>query len=102
MQKIWPLLLLLRLEPKIPVLLLFGAVLDACLVAIAETLDTTTGINQFLLTGIKRVAVGAYFDAERAAQRGAGFKGVPAAAGYCYRCILWMDISFHSTTLSKN
>lgn len=93
---------MLRLEPKVPVLLLFGAVLHARFVAIAEALDTTTGINQLLLTGIKWVAVGTYFDAERAAQRGAGLKGVPAAAGYCYRCILWMDISFHSTTLSKN
>jgi hypothetical protein len=66
--------------------------LDAVLAL--EALDAPRGIDQPLLSSVKRVAARAYLDV-KLAERRAGFEGVSARAGHHAAAILWMNSGFH-------
>lgn len=70
---------------------LFGSV------ASAELVDLASGIHDFLLTGVERVAGGADFDTEVASSCGACFEGITAAAGDGDLFVLWVYFRFHGS-----
>ena len=61
---------------------------------LVETIDTSTGVNQLLLAGIERVALGANFHTD-VLLSGAGGKGVTAGAADGGLLILGMDAFSH-------
>ena len=73
-------------------------ILDA--VTLLETIDTTAGVNQLLLAGIERVALGADFNAQLLLGR-ARHEGVAANAGNVHLLILRMDAFLHDFHLSS-
>ena len=62
--------------------------------ALVETIDTSTGVNQLLLAGIERVALGADLNSDLLLG-GAGGKGVTAGAANCGLFVLRMDAFSH-------
>ena len=72
---------------------------DTAAETLGETVDTTTGINNFLLAGIERVACAAHVYVEAFAQSRPGFKGVTATAINSNFSVIWMNISFHDQCL---
>ena len=67
-----------------------GGLLDIRVLA-AETLDPTPGVEDLLLAGIERVAVGADFQMDVLAQRRAGLDHVATAARGFDGAVLRMD-----------
>jgi hypothetical protein len=68
-------------------------------VTLAELIDLTGGVDDFLLAGIKRMAVRADFHMQILADSGAGFESVAAAADHVDFSILRMDVRFHVLSL---
>ena len=66
--------------------------LDA--VALLEAIDTAAGVNQLLLAGVERVALGADFNAQLLLG-GTGDESVAADAGHGNLLILRMDAFLH-------
>ena len=69
----------------------------ACLLqakTLVETINTSTGVNQLLLAGIERVALGADFNTDLLLG-GAGGEGVAASATDGGLLVLRMDAFFH-------
>lgn len=64
-------------------------------VTLAEFIDLSGGVHDFLLTGIKRVAVRADFHMQILADSGAGLEGMAATADHVNFSVLWVDIRFH-------
>ena len=62
--------------------------------ALVETIDTSTGVNQLLLAGIERVALGADLNSD-ILLGGAGGKGVATSATNCGLFVLRMDAFSH-------
>ena len=62
--------------------------------ALVETVNTSTGVNQLLLAGIERVALGANFNLD-ILLGGAGGKGVTAGATDGSLLVLRMDAFSH-------
>ena len=76
------------------VLLLFSA--DTAAETLGELVDTTTGINDFLLASVERVAFAAHVYMEFAfAHSRSSYEFVTAAAGNSYRNVIWMNFWFH-------
>ena len=59
-----------------------------------ESLYATRRVNEFLLSGEKRMAIGADFHVE-VAHRGTGFKRITADARNDCSLIRWMNSGFH-------
>jgi hypothetical protein len=66
-------------------------------VLLAKFIDAATGVDDFLLTGIERVAIRTNLDLQIVADGGAGFERIPAGAGDVDRLIFGMDFGFHGT-----
>lgn len=66
---------------------------------LAEFLYPSGGVNDFLLTGIERVADRAYFYMQGLAHCGAGLERVAATASYGDFLIIWMNFCFHGSVL---
>lgn len=67
---------------------------------LVEAIDTTTGINNFLLTSVERVASGAHVQVHSAWLSGFSVDYVAAGTG-CYQLsIFWVNTFFHWTPLS--
>jgi hypothetical protein len=64
-------------------------------VTAAEFINLTGGIDNFLLTRIERMAVGADFNLHIFFRCGAGFERVAAAARYIEFFIRWVEFRFH-------
>ena len=65
-------------------------------VLLLEALDAARGIDQLLLAGKERVAIGADFDADHFAfERGAGLKRIAAGAMHLHGMVIGMDSFFH-------
>ena len=62
--------------------------------SLVETVDTSTGINQLLLAGIERVALGADFDSDLLLG-GASGKYVATSAADCGLLVVRMDAFSH-------
>jgi len=62
--------------------------------SLVETVDTSTGINQLLLAGIERVALGADFNSD-ILLGGASGKGVATSTANCSLFVLRMDAFSH-------
>ena len=72
---------------------------DTAAEALLEAVDTTSGIHNLLLTGIERVALGAYVQLQILAERGPCLEDVTAAAGGGNVVILRMNTFFHGEPL---
>jgi hypothetical protein len=72
---------------------------DAAAETLGETVDTATGINDFLLARVERVAFAAHVYVEIFTQRGAGFETVTATAINSHFNVIWMNICFHDLCL---
>jgi hypothetical protein len=66
-------------------------------VFLAELVDAATGVYDFLLAGIERMAVRTDFDSQVLTDGGSGQKGVPASAGDRDLFVIRMDASFHKS-----
>tara|TARA_B100000287_G_scaffold103129_2_gene95363 strand:- start:593 stop:937 length:345 start_codon:yes stop_codon:yes gene_type:complete len=89
---------------KNPLLAGFSAFGLSLLLEAAETLveaiDTTTSINNFLLTSVERVASGAHVQVHSAWLSGFSVDYVAAGTG-CYQLsVFWVNTFFHWTPLS--
>ena len=62
--------------------------------ALVETINTSTGVNQLLLAGIERVALGANFNTDILLGRASG-KSVTAGATDSGLLVVRMDAFFH-------
>ena len=71
---------------------LFVSILDA--VTLLKAIDTAAGVNELLLAGVVRVALGADFNAQLLLG-GTGDEGVAADAGHGNLLILRMDAFLH-------
>ena len=80
----------------LPARLLASAELAETLV---EAFDTAAGIHHLLSASVEWVALGTYFNAQRLAQRRAGFNFVTATAGNFDFFVVWMDILLHLSFL---
>jgi hypothetical protein len=67
-----------------------------------ELIDPAAGIENLLLAGVERMAGGADFNVQFAAQRGSGRELVSATANDLYVAVLGMDSLFHLRTLFRN
>lgn len=65
-------------------------------VFLAKLVDTPRGINNFLLSRIKRVTLGAHINVKVISECGARFKFCTATANYRNLLVLWMNIRFHT------
>jgi len=61
----------------------------------AELVYPATGIQNFLLTRIKRMTRRAHFYSERVTECGAGRKFVAATTGYFKFTVVGVNLSFH-------
>jgi hypothetical protein len=68
-------------------------------VLLAELLDPTRGIDNFLLAGEKRVTRRTHFHLEIFAQCGAGLEGIPATAGNRDFLVVGVNLVFHGIVL---
>lgn len=65
-------------------------------VFLVEFLNATSGIHDFLCSGVERMAFRTNFNVHgRLAKRGLSLERVATAAGHCEFVILWMCVSFH-------
>src|ERR1700736_3527807 len=64
-------------------------------ILLAEFIDATAGIHNFLLAGIERMAIGANFDLQILANGRASLEMVAAGASDFDDFIFWMDAGFH-------
>lgn len=65
-------------------------------VFLVEFLNATSGIHDFLCSGVERVAFRANFNVHGwLAKCGLSLESVATAAGYCEFVILWMCVGFH-------
>ena len=62
--------------------------------SLVETINTSTSVNQLLLAGIERVALGADFNLD-VLLSGTGSKHVATSAADCRLTVLGMDAFFH-------
>ncbi len=62
--------------------------------ALVETVDTSTGVNQLLLAGIERVALGADFNPD-VLLGGAGRKDIATGTANCGLFVFGMDTFLH-------
>ena len=69
-------------------------------VALLEAIDTAAGVNQLLLAGEERVALGADFNAQLLLGR-ARLEGIAADAGHGRLLILRMDAFLHDFHLFR-
>ena len=65
----------------------------------AELVNTTGGVHDFLLTRVKRMALGADFDVQGPAVCRSGLEGVSTAAGDLDFRVGWMNVFFHKNVL---
>jgi hypothetical protein len=70
----------------------------AAAVTLTELVDPSTTVDDFLLAGVKRVAIGANLDLEIAGSRGSGSELIPAAAGHFGIAVVWVNLCFHGGT----
>lgn len=80
-------------ETVVFVWLLFAFGVQLC-VFFLELFDTAGGVNQFLLTGEKRVACGADFHSH-IAHGASHLEPVATCAGHCTERVFRMNLSFH-------
>ena len=78
----------------------YGLKLLACRTAaprktLFETVNTSTGINNFLLTRVKRVTLGTYVEGNFFSHRRASFNDISATAGGGHIAILRLNILLH-------
>src|SRR5216683_7223088 len=66
-----------------------------CRILLAEFIDATAGIHNFLLAGVERMAIGANFDLQILANGRARLEMVAAGASDRDDFIFWMDAGFH-------
>lgn len=60
-----------------------------------EFVDSSSGVDYPLFTGIERVACGAYLDLKILTQYGPGFEGIAATTSDCDLFVFWMNVWFH-------
>src|SRR5271166_534086 len=72
---------------------------NGCGVPLAELVDATAGIHNFLFAGVERMAIGTNFDLQILADRRARLEFVPASAGDCNFFIVWVNAGFHQDNL---
>src|SRR5882672_12602763 len=80
----------LRLRGK-----LAGLGFRRCRILLAELIDATAGIHNFLLAGIERMAVGANLDLQILADGRASLEMVAAGTSDRDDFVFWMDAGFH-------
>jgi hypothetical protein len=69
---------------------------DTAAKALGEFVDTATGVNNFLLTGVERVAFTAHVYVEIAFAHGrSSNEFVTTAAANSYWNVIWMNFWFH-------
>jgi hypothetical protein len=82
---------------------IYGVVLTPKILAntvfFAELIDASAGIDDLLLTGIKRVARGAHFNAEILAEGRACGELVATTTGDFKVVVIGMDVGFHFLAL---
>src|SRR5882672_7755588 len=66
-----------------------------CRILLAELIDATAGIHNFLLAGIERMAVGANLDLQILADGRASLEMVAAGTSDRDDFVFWMDAGFH-------
>src|ERR1700722_1216662 len=71
-------------------------------VLLAEFIDATAGIHNFLLARVERMAVGAHFDLQIMADRRASLELIAAGASNCDDFVFWMDTGFHRNLDKSN
>jgi hypothetical protein len=64
-------------------------------VLFAEAFNPTSGINQLLLSGVKRMARRTNFGVDFPAESRTGLKSVPAVTTDRTNLVFWMDSFFH-------
>jgi hypothetical protein len=64
-------------------------------ISLAELIDATAGIHNFLLAGIERMAVGTNFDLQILANGRASLELIAAGTSDRDDFIIWMDAGFH-------
>lgn len=72
---------------------------DTAAETLGEAVNTTTGINHFLLAGVEGVTCAAHVYVERSAQGRCSGKFITAAASHVHRCIIGMNFWFHGICL---
>jgi len=72
---------------------------DAATETLGKAVDTTTGINDFLLTGVEGVTFVAHVNVKVFTQGRTGFESVAAAAVNRYFNVIWMNFWFHDRCL---
>jgi hypothetical protein len=65
-------------------------------VFLTELLDAAGSVNDLLLAGIERVALGANFDVHVLASRRACLELIAAATAYGNFSVVWMSIGLHA------
>ena len=70
-------------------------------VALVETIDTSRGIDQFLLSGKERVTRRTDFDVQVTFLGGASLEGLAARAGNRNLDVFWVNSWFHLITLYR-
>ena len=65
-----------------------------------ELIDTTTGINNFLLTSVERVTSRAYVQRHGAWLSRLSVDGVTARTGRNQLCVFWMNFVLHDKPLN--
>src|SRR6202021_558371 len=66
-----------------------------CRILLAEFIDATAGIHNFLLAGVERMAVGANFDLQILANGRARLEMVAAGASDRDDFVFWVNAGFH-------
>lgn len=69
-------------------------------VFLAELFNTACSVDNLLLAGVKRVALGAHFNVQRLTAGGTGLEGVAATASYGNFIVVRMNVGFHSVVLN--
>lgn len=72
-----------------------GLLLTLFAIFLTKFLHTPSGINNFLLAGVERMADRAHFDMQRPTHGGAGLEDTAATAGDSDFLVVWMNIRFH-------
>ena len=70
-------------------------------VFLTELLNAAGSVNNLLLAGIERMALGTYFDVQVLARRRARLELVATTARYVDFRIIWMNFGLHAVSLSK-
>lgn len=65
-----------------------------------KTINTTSGVNHLLLSGIERVTFGTDFQMDILANGGASLNDIATATGSRYVLILGMNVCFHSYSVT--